>query len=418
MAIGSGFCPNCGTALTVAGQKFCATCGATLPAWTAPAAVPVPPPAPPVEAAPPPPPAWAAPLAASVPPPAPPVEAVPPPPPAWAVLPSASVPPPAPPVDYASPPPPAWGAPAGAYPPPPAPPGYQMPAPGQGGSAKSRTSPALLLLGLVLIAAVAGGAYLFMNNSKNSGAGSSSVPTVATSGGAGTPVVTTGPVATGPGESSSAGSGSALGGAADALSNITSYKFSMTLAGGEFDSMLSGLSGLTGAGASSGAPFTMSGTITESPSKAADITMAGIHMIEVGGFDYIDLSGSGTFIKTDASSSSLANSMSPASMFSSTMDTSPTSGWSKVGSGTKNGVAADHYQADSAALGDYGSSLGISGATWSADIWIAQTGGYPVSMSILATASDKTVAYEIKFDITNVNSSSNKITAPTNVIGS
>ena len=272
----------------------------------------------------------------------------------------------------------------------------------------------MLLLALVLIAAVAGGAYLLTNNSKNGGAGSSSVPTLATNGGAGTPVVTTGPGATGqPGASTD--NGSALGGAADALSNITSYKFSMTLAGGEFDSMLSGL---TGAGASSGTPFTMSGTITESPTKAADITMAGIHMIEVGGYDYIDLSGSGTYIKTAASSSSLANSMSPASMFSSAMDTSSASGWSNVGSGTKNGVAADHYQADSSALGDYGSSLGISDATWSADVWIAQTGGYPVSMTILATASDKTVAYEIKFDITNINSPSNQITAPSNVIGS
>jgi hypothetical protein len=105
-------------------------------------------------------------------------------------------------------------------------------------------------------------------------------------------------------------------------------------------------------------------------------------------------------------------------MFSSALDTSSASGWNKVGTETKNGVSADHYQASSSALAEYGSSLGVTGATWSADVWIATDGGYPVSMAIVATASDKSVAYEIKFDLSNVNDPANKITAPTNVTGS
>lgn len=188
----------------------------------------------------------------------------------------------------------------------------------------------------------------------------------------------------------------------------------MTLAGGSFGSLLSALGG-TGSG---GAPFTMTGTITVSPEKAADINLAGLHMIEVGGFDYLDMSGSGTFFKTAASGSSLADSFSPETMFSSALDTSSASGCHKVGTETKNGVSADHYQASSSALADYGSSLGVTGATWSADVWIAKDGGYPVSMAIVATASDKSVAYEIKFDLSNVNDPANKITAPTNVTGS
>jgi hypothetical protein len=59
--------------------------------------------------------------------------------------------------------------------------------------------------------------------------------------------------------------------------------------------------------------------------------------------------------------------------------------------------------------------LSVTGATWTADVWIAQNGGYPVSMSILAKASDNSILYEIQFDITNINDPANKVTAPTNL---
>lgn len=114
----------------------------------------------------------------------------------------------------------------------------------------------------------------------------------------------------------------------------------------------------------------------------------------------------------------MADSLSPATMFSSAMDTSAGSGYSKVGTDNKNGVTADHYKASSSALSAYGSTLGVpADATWSADVWIAQNGGYPVSMSILAIGSDKSVLYEITFDISNINDPSNNVTAPTNVLG-
>ena len=188
----------------------------------------------------------------------------------------------------------------------------------------------------------------------------------------------------------------------------------MTLAGGEFGSMLSALGQ---SGASDNAPFTMSGTIEVTPDKAADITMAGFHIIEIGGFDYLDMSGTGAFLKTAATGTSMADSFSPSTMFTSFVGASSDSGFTKVGTETKNGVQADHYQASAAALAEFGSASGVDAATWSADIWIAQNGGYPVSMSILGKAADNSVAYEIQFDITNVNDPANKITAPTNVTG-
>jgi hypothetical protein len=51
------------------------------------------------------------------------------------------------------------------------------------------------------------------------------------------------------------------------------------------------------------------------------------------------------------------------------------------------------------------------------DIWIAKAGGYPVSMAMVAKASDNSLAYEILFDITNVNDPTIKISAPTNIAG-
>ena len=241
---------------------------------------------------------------------------------------------------------------------------------------------------------------------------SSSATTAAPAGSSG-PATTSGPVATSqPGATGVAGSGSGLSGAASAFSNISSYKFSMTLAGGTFGSLLSGLGGAAGTG---NAPLTMSGTVILKPQKAADITMAGMHIIEVGGNDYLDMGGSGSFIKTPATGTSMADSLSPTTMFSGAIDTSTASGYTKVGSETKNGVACDHYQASAAALAQYGSTLGVTGATWSADVWVAQDGGYPVSLDIVATANDNSVAYEMKFDITNVNDPANTVTAPTNV---
>jgi hypothetical protein len=209
------------------------------------------------------------------------------------------------------------------------------------------------------------------------------------------------------------GGGSGLGSATGAFANMSSYKFKMTLAGGTFGSMLSMLGG---AGASGSGALTVSGTVVTKPDVASDIEMSGFHIIEIGGFDYIDL-GMGGYTKSAATGSSMADGFSPEKMFSSAISASSADGYTKVGSESKNGVDTDHYQASTAALAQYGSVLGVAGATWSSDVWIAKDGGYPVSMAMIATATDKSVAYEILFDLTNVNDPANKVTAPTNVMG-
>ena len=123
MATGIGFCPNCGTAMTAAGQRFCPSCGTTLPAMaTAQAAVP-------------------APAQAAV--------------PAQAAMPTPQPPP------YVAPVQPAW-----AMPPPTA----------AAAPARSTASPAMLLVGGLVIAAIVGVAILAMNNGSKGLPGSSGSP--------------------------------------------------------------------------------------------------------------------------------------------------------------------------------------------------------------------------------------------------
>jgi hypothetical protein len=217
------------------------------------------------------------------------------------------------------------------------------------------------------------------------------------------------------------GGGGGLSDASAAFSNITSYQFNMTLAGGTFSSLVSTLGG---SGASGGSAMTVTGTVIVKPQKAADVTVGGIHIIDIGGYSYMDL-GTGQFIKSKSTGTSMADSFAPTTMFSSAVDASTADGYSKVGSENKNGVSTDHYQASTTALAEYGSMLssqlgGASNVTWSADVWIANSGsfaGCPVSMVILAKTADGKAAYEVSFDISKINDPGNKVTAPTNVMG-
>jgi hypothetical protein len=220
-----------------------------------------------------------------------------------------------------------------------------------------------------------------------------------------------GPTATS--QAGNSGDGSALGGAAANLANLTSYKYKMTLAGADFGQTLS----LLGAADATGtAPFLVTGTIVTTPAKAADIHIASIHIVEIDGFDYIDM-GLGGFVKTQMTDKGWADTVSPATMFASAIDPSSSGNFGKIGTENKNGVGADHYTASSGAFDQQASILGITGATWTGDVWIATSGGYPVSAAVIAKAADNTVAYEMTFELTNVNDPANSVAAPTNVVG-
>jgi hypothetical protein len=142
------------------------------------------------------------------------------------------------------------------------------------------------------------------------------------------------------------------------------------------------------------------------------MNVAGMRVVEIGGYDYIAIGGMG-MTKVPMSGSGMAAGFSPSKMFGSTVAGAGAGGYGLVGTETKNGVSADHYTASASTLTSYGSLLGVTGnATWSSDVWIAKDGGYPVSVLLEAKAADGSVAYQMSFDITNINDSSLTVTAP------
>jgi hypothetical protein len=248
----------------------------------------------------------------------------------------------------------------------------------------------LLAVGAIALAACSGST----NTSAPSGTASPSA-TEATSGPADTQ-----PIAS-----------SGLGGAASAFSALDSYKYSMTLVGGAAVTQIEMLPGVSITDPN--APVTIKGTVVSQPDKGLEVRIADFHMIAVGGFDYFD-TGAGGY--TQASDTGITDSFSPVQQFTTAIDPTTISGYDMVGSETKNGVLSDHYQASKSALAYLASIAGVQ-ATWTSDVWLSAAGGYPVSMAVVAKASDNTIAYEILFDITDVNAASNKVTAPTNITG-
>jgi hypothetical protein len=205
-------------------------------------------------------------------------------------------------------------------------------------------------------------------------------------------------------EPSSSDDGSDISNAGEAFANINNYKFSITMLAPEFTGALTQLTG-----GSADQAITISGTVIIKPEAAADITMAGIHIIEVGGKQYMDI-GTG-FISTPASGSSMADAFSPSTLFEDFVGGTHR-GFVKVGTGEKNGVSAIHYQATKAGLEEIAASASdVEGATWTSDVWLASDGGFPVSVSAIAT-KDGTIVWEMVMDVMNINDPSNKVVAP------
>jgi hypothetical protein len=226
-----------------------------------------------------------------------------------------------------------------------------------------------------------------------------------------------------------------LAAADTAMKKLTSYQFKMTLAGSAAD-VLQDLP-IDQADA-----YTLTGTIVNTPASATDIKIGKFHLIETGGFDYFDADGNGSFTQvgsdqgasgngssdtpTDASpsatasasaGSSLAAQFTPESLFGDNVAVAGAGGFTAAGNEDKNGVAALRCTAGDLALQQYGSTLGVNDATWTADVWLAADGGYPVAISLIAKAKDGSLPYEILLDLTKVNDPGNKVTAPTNISG-
>jgi hypothetical protein len=232
-----------------------------------------------------------------------------------------------------------------------------------------------------------------------------------------TPEVTATPIAT------SVVVGCDLAAAGTALATLDSYQFKIVLGGTAADAPLQSIQ------LNEADTHTLTGTIVNKPAPGADIKIGSFHVIETGGYDYFDADGSGTYTQvgpdqgsgdtpqpSDATPSLTAQ-FSPLEIYQTTVASSAASGYSVVGTETKNDVEAIHCTASPTSLEAYGSTLGVTDATWTSDVWIATTGGYPVSVALVAKLNDNSLAYEVLIDLTKVNDPANTVVAPTNIGG-
>jgi hypothetical protein len=212
--------------------------------------------------------------------------------------------------------------------------------------------------------------------------------------------------------------------AASALRKAGSFKYTMTRAGdaaGELGERTDNSHLSCGTG-----PYTIKGTIANQKAGTAgayqnpvsvfdaDVTCPGLHIIKVGNNVYIDQGNTGRFVKSELGDSRELDFLSPAAEFGDFVSPPIADGFTRVGSEGKDGVSTDHYRATSEALQNYPylSSASHGDATWTGDVWITQSSGIPVSMDVVATYEDKSLASEVKFDITNINDPANRVTAP------
>jgi hypothetical protein len=207
------------------------------------------------------------------------------------------------------------------------------------------------------------------------------------------------------------------------LRNASSYKFSMTFGGAATDptspdaDVAHSLSEIAPGSACGTGTFTLSGTITnQQPAPAedvesvfdVDVSCPGLHIIRVGDSVYIDRGNTGTFVETPGEANNL-DFLSPVNLVRDFFNPYTASYYTQVGSEIKDGVSTDRYRSNED-LDEY-----VEGGQydpWSADVWVAQDGSYPVSMDIVAKEADTGDPYEVKVDITNVNDPANTVTAP------
>jgi hypothetical protein len=203
-----------------------------------------------------------------------------------------------------------------------------------------------------------------------------------------------------------AGQGPDVSSAAAALADLDSYhlKTVMKMKGME-DSLFSAF----------GDALEMEGTIIFRPTQAADLTISmgteaqktamGYRLI--GDKAWVSLGDS--WIESSADDAqSMIDSFAPAKMLGSF---SGMSGLTAVGEETRNGVDTVHYTASGndvgAAVGD---SIGLPGADWTVDLWVAKDAGYAVGYAV--TGKSSTGSFDMTLDVTDINNPSNAVQPP------
>jgi hypothetical protein len=197
------------------------------------------------------------------------------------------------------------------------------------------------------------------------------------------------------------GSGSSLStGIASNLDKLASYQFTETMSGSSF--------GAEASSDTSGA--TISGTVINQPVKKLWINYAGTQFIVIGDQQWI--SSDGTSWDSAGTDTSAFSSLLPGQLYATWFD-SFASGYKSAGDDTQNGVACTHYKGDNSISSLYGTLAGVQG-TFTADLWVAKDGGYPVKgvLGYSASAGGQGGAFGYTLDVTHVNDSSNAVAEP------
>ena len=144
------------------------------------------------------------------------------------------------------------------------------------------------------------------------------------------------------------------------------------------------------------------------------VTSSGIQYLQIGTQQWTSVDGN-AWIVSDAAATDLS-AMLPARNYATWFDAHAT-GFKAAGEGTKNGIGCVHYTGDSSLSGLYQGLTGISSG-FQADLWVATDGDYPVSgvYGFPSDASGQAATFSFSFDISQINESSNKVSAPTNVV--
>jgi hypothetical protein len=179
-----------------------------------------------------------------------------------------------------------------------------------------------------------------------------------------------------------------LGGAAEALENIDSYRIEMVIEGD--------------------APATFSAVIVREPEPAQEITIESAgnrqRIIVIGGEAWMD-AGTGEYTAVPAEiAGGLASAFDPVALASGLNQETPPGALVEVGVEDRNGVQATHYRLDPSAPGLESIPPGAE-----MDIWIAEDGGYLVGLEATGLADSVTA---LTMNISDVNSPQNVVQAP------
>jgi len=207
--------------------------------------------------------------------------------------------------------------------------------------------------------------------------------------------------------SGKSGGTSLSAGLASNLDKLTSYRFSWSS---------SGASTGAGATAASTGSFAITGTVINTPNKSIAVSYLGVRYIQIGDQQWSSFDGSTWYAQASASSGVDLSSYLPTSDYATWFDVNSTQ-FSPVGDETKNGVQCVHFKGSDSLGKLYGAIAGVS-AGFQADLWVARDGSYPVSGAYgFTTGSAGAVgSFGYRFDIININDSSNRIDPPANPV--